>query len=148
MRLKKRYIPDLVQMAAVCEANYIRLLKLLPDERQNRTFSIGTDSSTVKVMLQVTEEHPYTTMLELQQQGIPSQWLQPQRMQVRMYHDANMAEVMSYQQHNQIEGRYSYPNSQMRLPDEKMQLNLFLAQWLDLCLQHGLHLTESCTTLS
>ncbi len=70
MRLKKRYIPDLVQMAAVCEANYIRLLKLLPDERQNRTFSIGTDSSTVKVMLQVTEEHPYTTMLELQQQGM------------------------------------------------------------------------------
>lgn len=145
MRLKKRYIPDLVQMAAVCEANYIRLLKLMPSEQQNYSFSLSAGKQSITVTLNITEEHPYTTMLSVCQQGIQSQWLQPQSMEVRMYHDANMAEVLSYQQQEQIKGSYDYPNKQMRSPDEKMQLNLFLAQWLGHCLEHGIQLKKTCT---
>jgi len=145
MRLKKRYIPDLVQMAAVCEANYIRLLKLLPNDQKKHTFSVSSGSQAVSVSLTITEEHPYTTMLDVQQQGLHNQWLQPQSMQVRMYHDANMAEVLSYQQHSQIQGSYKYPNQQMHSPDEKLQLNLFLAQWLGHCLEHGIQLKQTCT---
>lgn len=145
MRLKKRYIPDLVQMAAVCEANYIRLLKLLPNDQKKHSFSVNAGNKSVTVSLTITEEHPYTTMLDVQQQGLQNQWLQPQSMQVRMYHDANMAEVLSYQQHAQIKGSYTYPNQQMHSPDEKLQLNLFLAQWLGHCLEHGIQLKQTCT---
>lgn len=148
MKQKKRYTPNLVQMAAVCEANYIRLLKLLPSEQKSRSFALSAGEAPVTVCINITEEHPYTTMLNVQQQGIQSQWLQPQSMQVRMYHDANMAEVLGYQQHSRIEGRYAYPNSLMHQPDEKLQINLFLAQWLGHCLKHGLHLTESGTVTS
>ena len=147
MRQKKRYTPDLVQMAAVCEANYMRLLKLLPAAQTKRAFSLNVGKDKITVTLNISEEHPYTTMLDVQQQGIQSQWLQPQSMQVRMYHDASMAEVLGYQQHGQVQGRYTYPNTHMHQPDEKMQLNLFLAQWLGHCLKHGLHLNESCTTV-
>src|SRR5690554_8074638 len=113
MRLKKRYIPDLVQMAAVCEANYIRLLKLLPNDQKKHTFSVITGSQAVSVSLTITEEHPYTTMLDVQQQGLHNQCLQPQSMQVRMYLDANIAEVLSDQQHSQIQVSYTYPNQHM-----------------------------------
>ncbi len=145
MRPKKRYIPDLVKMAAVCEANYIRLLKLLPNEQSTHSFSLVIGKKSVTVTLSITEEHPYTTMLEVSQHGIDSQWLQPQSMQVRMYHDANMAEVLGYQQHEQFKGSYTYPNQQMHSPDEKMQLNVFLSQWLGHCLEHGIQLKETST---
>lgn len=143
MKTKKRYIPDLVQMAAVCEANYIRLLKLLPPSSDSNTFAINTDASPVRVTIKVTEEHKYTTMLEIHQTGMKSRWLQPQSIHVRMYHDANMAEVLHYQNNERIEGRYTYPNPKMRAPDEKQQLNVFLAQWLTHCLEHGTRIEQS-----
>jgi uncharacterized protein YqiB (DUF1249 family) len=76
-------------------------------------------------------------MLTVQQEGLSPEWVTPPSMSVRLYHDASMAEVMSYQNQHRFEGRYQYPNPQMRLPDEKIQLNKFLADWLDHCLQHG-----------
>src|SRR5690554_6461782 len=98
MRLRKRYTPDLAKMAAICETNYVQLLKLLPKEQKTHSFSLTNGDKEVAVTLSITEEHRYTTMLEVSQHGMHNQWLQPQSMQVRMYHDANMAEVMGYQQ--------------------------------------------------
>ena len=137
MRLRRRYVPDLQEMAALCEANYLRLLKLLPDDQTEREFLLGDGDQQASVRLYIEEDHRYTTMLRLEQQGHSPGWLQPQAMQVRLYHDAGMAEVLSYQQAQRFDGRYPYPNPAMRLPDEKLQLNRFLAEWLTHCLQHG-----------
>ena len=140
MSLKKRYVPDLQELGALCEANYVRFLKLLPDEQAGieRIFIVeqGQDRQA-RVRLLVEERHRYTTMLRVVQEGISPSWIQPPIMQVRLYHDANMAEVLSYQNEHRFDGRYQYPNPQMRLPDEKLQLNRFLADWLEHCLHHG-----------
>lgn len=136
MRIRRRYVPDLQELAAVCEANYLRLLRLLPDNVQQREFVLGQDR-TAHVRLTIEEDHRYTTMLRIEQEGCSPAWLQPQSMQVRMYHDAAMAEVLSYQHEQRFEGRYAYPNTAMRMPDEKVQLNRFLAEWLDHCLKYG-----------
>ena len=137
---KKRYVPDLQQLSSLAEKNYLRFLKLFPDMEAGaeRVFVISSGSShQARVVIRVEEVHPYTTMLQLVQQGLSPEWIQPPRMQVRLYHDANMAEVLSYQNQRRFEGRYQYPNPTMRLPDEKLQLNRFLADWLDHCLQYG-----------
>jgi hypothetical protein len=58
-------------------------------------------------------------------------------MSIRLYHDARMAEVNSSQNIRWIKPRYDYPNKKMHLPDEKQQINQFLKEWLQLCLQQG-----------
>jgi uncharacterized protein YqiB (DUF1249 family) len=137
LKLRKRYVPDLQEMASLCEGNYLRLMKLVPAEESERTFVLSGSSHEARVRLVIDEDHRYTTMLSVYQEGLSPQWLQPLSMQVRLYHDAMMAEVLGYQNQQRFEGRYAYPNSTMRLPDEKVQLNRFLAEWLDHCIRHG-----------
>lgn len=155
MALNRRYVPDLKKMSAACEGNYIRLNKLLPDfqlgcemsflmgsVRDGRT--LGNEISTpeaqanqARITLKVIESFPYTSTIELIQQGACSAWIQPPNMIVRVYHDARSAEVITYQNQKRIQGKYVYPNPQMRMPDEKAQLNQFLADWLTHCFKHG-----------
>lgn len=144
MALKRRYVPDLQQMAAVCEGNFVRLNKLLPDFAlgAEQTFIIQGDGDEgsdrqASVTLRVVESFPYTSSIEVIQQGLCPAWIQPPKMLVRIYHDACSAEVISYQNQKRIHGRYQYPNPEMRLPDEKAQLNQFLAEWLTHCIRYG-----------
>lgn len=137
MKPRKRYVPDLQEMAALCEANYLRLMRLLPGEEDERTFILSSDGHRARVRLVVEEDHRYTTMVSVSQDGLSPDWLQPLAMEVRLYHDAGMAEVTGYQNQRRFDGRYAYPNPSMRLPDEKVQLNRFLAEWLDHCLKYG-----------
>lgn len=146
--LKRRYVPDLQQMAAVCEGNFVRLNKLLPDFAlgAEQTFIIYGDSDQdpqpgeercASVTLRVVESFTYTSGIEVIQHGLCPAWIQPPKMLVRIYHDACSAEVISYQNQKRIHGRYQYPNPEMRLPDEKAQLNQFLAEWLTHCIRYG-----------
>ncbi|MCD8522425.1 MAG: DUF1249 domain-containing protein [Saccharospirillaceae bacterium] len=139
LKKRQRYVPDLQEMAALCEANYLRLLKLLngAEVGEMRAFRLSDDLHCALVRLCVDEDHRYTTMVSVTQEGLSPDWLQPLSMQVRLYHDASMAEVLSYQNQQRFDGRYSYPNPAMRMPDEKVQLNRFLAEWLGHCLQYG-----------
>ena len=59
--IRKRYVPDLQELAALCEANYVRFLKLLPDseEGSERVFAITYDSENrAQVRIRVQEQHP------------------------------------------------------------------------------------------
>jgi uncharacterized protein YqiB (DUF1249 family) len=58
-------------------------------------------------------------------------------MTVRVYHDAMMAEVISCYRDTQIAPVNDYPNRFMHHPDEKVQVNGFLADWLEYCLRFG-----------
>ncbi len=127
---------DLAELHAVCEANYVRLLRLFPDyESCNlREFSVGPS----KIRLEVMERCRYTTIFRLHQQQADARWLGSLRVEVRAYHDAGMLEVGSFQSHQRIQPRYSYPNDKMHQQDEKSQQNRFLADWLEHCLGNGL----------
>lgn len=137
--MRKRYVPDLRELGALCEANYVRLCRLLPslNAGDECCFTVNYGQLPAQVCLRVDAEHAYTTQLRIEQQHQGSSWLQPPAMNIRLYHDARMAEVLSYQSHRSLEGRYEYPNPHMRLPDEKTQLNRFLADWLKHCLRYG-----------
>jgi uncharacterized protein YqiB (DUF1249 family) len=145
MALNRRYVPDLKKMAAACEGNFIRLNKLMPDFElgYEKSFFISGDLPTesseyeARIHLKVIESFPYTSTIEVVQRGLCPDWIQPPCMLVRIYHDARSAEVTSYQNQKRIQGTYQYPNPQMRMPDEKAQLNQFLAEWLTHCLKYG-----------
>lgn len=124
-------------MSSLCEGNYLRLMKLVPAEDDERSFLLGSSQQGARVRIVIEEDHRYTTMLSVYQEGLSPEWLQPLSMQVRLYHDALMAEVTGYQNQRRFEGRYTYPNPGMRMPDEKVQLNRFLAEWLEHCIRHG-----------
>ncbi|WP_121345194.1 DUF1249 domain-containing protein, partial [Pseudomonas aeruginosa] len=70
-----------------------------------------------------------------QELGLP--WLPAPRLEVRVYHDARMAEVIGAEQARRLMAIYPYPNQAMHQPDEKNQLNLFLGEWLAHCLACG-----------
>jgi uncharacterized protein YqiB (DUF1249 family) len=56
---------------------------------------------------------------------------------VRLYHDANLAEVVKCQGYQQFAPRYEYPNINMHQIDEKAQMNRFLGELLAHCVSHG-----------
>ncbi len=140
---KKSFKLDLAEMHAVCETNYVRLLRLFPDyENTNtRSFSVGD----ARVMLEVIERCRYTTIFALHQHHEHDSWLGRLRVEVRAYHDASMLEVGMFQSHRKIAARYQYPNERMYQQDEKSQQNRFLADWLEHCLHNGRSCTDLCT---
>jgi uncharacterized protein YqiB (DUF1249 family) len=139
-RTRERYRVDLRELQAACEANYLRLMRLLPDMRsdpETRRIAMSQgDRSLGVLVLSVTESCPYTTTVRVSQEDcLP--WLPVPKMDVRVYHDARMAEVITAENARRFRGIYSYPNAQMHQPDEKNQLNLFLGEWLGHCLACG-----------
>lgn len=137
----QRYVPDLGKFMGDCEANYLRLLRLLPQLHQADGWSFGVAATTApadKVTVAVVERSRYTTTVSLSQSGVSGAWVQNPCVVVRLYHDARMAEVLSYQDDPRPNPAYQYPNARMYQRDEKAQLNQFLGEWLDFCLTSGL----------
>jgi uncharacterized protein YqiB (DUF1249 family) len=137
---KRKYVPDLTRQMAICDANYARILKLMPriDHEDVREFRVRTSSSVAYVRLKVVERFAYTATLEVSQESrLSLNWLESPSLVVRLYHDAQMAEVICMKRRKQLSGVYPYPNREMHQPDEKIQLNHFLGEWLSHCLEYG-----------
>jgi uncharacterized protein YqiB (DUF1249 family) len=137
----KKYRPHLPTLMTLFEVNYMLLLRVLADKEQvgeQRCFFI---SDFLSYRVRVDEITKYTTLLTINQEanihGYNLTALFRPKMVIRLYHDARMAEVISNQDVQQIKPRYDYPNKKMHLPDEKQQINYFLKEWLQLCLQLG-----------
>lgn len=145
----KSYTIDLSEQMAVCDANYIRLLKLLGKTRGLRSrlvalphLGLGGGAGQVLVSLEVLEDFKYTSTICIRQtlsgqEGKPAMYKMPE-MIIRVYHDAKTAEVTSYQNHRYFKAAYPVPNQFMYQSDEKEQHNLFLAEWLNLCINEGM----------
>ncbi|HUE92046.1 DUF1249 domain-containing protein [Pseudomonas sp.] len=138
--LRERYRVDLVELQAACELNYARLMQLLPamrEQPQARRVALSQGEHLLGVLaLEVVESCPYTSTIRVRQEHSLA-WLPVPQLEVRVYHDARMAEVIGAQSARRFRGIYPYPNADMHQPDEKTQLNLFLGEWLSHCLACG-----------
>jgi len=143
---RKNYRPNLVSLMTLCANNYMLLLKVLASKiapGETRHFFI---SDFLAYSVTIKEVTRYTSVISFEQESLSYSLenipdivvsaLHP-RMTIRLYHDARMAEVLSTQDIRQVKPRYDYPNSQMHQQDEKQQTNLFLNEWLHLCLRLG-----------
>ncbi len=130
------------------EANYRRLMELLPDLVQIDEAELSDPQGRLHLSVLVSERFNYTTDLEIQLRGQGGQrWLPSHRFRVRLCHDARVAEVISFQGHHRLAPDYEYPNPQMFQPDEKRQSNLLLAELIDYCARR-LEKTEWLARLS
>lgn len=96
--------------------------------------SVAFNLSGAPVELHLVERTRYTLLLTIQHklQKLDSM-LDELRFEVRLYLDARVAEVTSYQGARRLQAKYPYPNKGMHHPDEKRQTNLVLYDWLSTC---------------
>lgn len=155
-----RYRVDLAAYMQTCDENYYRLLKLVPALESARSpegksgqmpaqyweFEAGSSrNSNIKliVRIQLLECSKFTSTIAITiHQGFP-EWTPVPMMQVRLYHDAATAEPLSYQGHRRIPVKNPQPNAAMYHQDEKRQINEFLADWLNWCLEPGIRVRSS-----
>jgi len=144
----RRHPLDLSSAMAVCDGNFIRILKLLPgfSVDQRRSFALpalgaGPGAGLEHhVVLHVVERFRYTSTVNMQVRlsGPGSAYYQPPLIVVRLYHDASTAEVVSYQQQGAFHVRARPGEGPEFSLDEKQQVNALLEEWLTLCMEQGL----------
>lgn len=141
----RKYVPKVANMHKVCEVNYGRLLRLLPDcDTQDLQYQFEVNVSLIYT-IKIIDCSRYTSTLEMSQKSqMGFEFLRPV-VQVRLYHDAKMAEVISAQNIGSLKPSYQYPNIKMYQKNEKEMVNLFLAEWLQFCLTQSdqLHSSEA-----
>jgi hypothetical protein len=135
---RSRYKVKLGHLHALSEANYGRLLRVFPDYEQasERQVLVGH----CVLALTVTDRARYTTTMLLRQRSPVASALDLLvTLEVRLYHDVRMTEVLSFQTHRSVQARYDYPNPRMYQRDEKLQQYQFVADLLAFCLREGRH---------
>lgn len=134
---KRSYQPYVPDFLSLCERNYAQILPLLPQPRLvgQQTHIAVTPFETYRLL--IVEQAPFTTSVRIEHLSEQTQrWLRPE-FDVRIYHDARVAEVIACQQVRRFRAVYDYPNLDMMQPDEKRQINSLLRDWLTLCHRQG-----------
>lgn len=136
---RAKYQFDLAGLQNLAARNYAALVRLLPEQVEQGRARVIEVSQKLWFKLAIAENAPYTTTVKIQQQdsGWATQHGIAAHIEVRLYHDAKLAEVTQSNGFERFESYYSQPNPRMHQVDEKRQANRFLAEWLQLCLQHG-----------
>ncbi|CAM4307948.1 DUF1249 domain-containing protein [Pseudoalteromonas ostreae] len=136
LAVKQRYIQSLPKYLTLCEHNYLRALKLLPNERKEgntRQVQLANNQFVIKV----DGCAKYTMDISITQLTGMLKGFNPLFLTVRLYHDAKVAEIIHHDYHQRIKPSYGYPNPKMHQKDEKYQLNAFLYDWLVACVESG-----------
>lgn len=135
-RVRKKYTPDLKEFMALCASNYAKLSRLVDsvELEVGQGFKLEIDKQP-NLLISLEQKSKHTATYKLLQNekdiSLKRQYL------VRMYHDAKVAEVLSGLNQGMLPPVYPYPNTLMKQPDEKIQLNRFLSEWLSFCLEFG-----------
>jgi len=116
-------------------------MKVLPAEEvvgSSRDFIVANNHYRVTV----DSTSKYTTDISISQQvtkqtGFSLHGMLTPPLTVRIYHDAQLAEVINHDYHQRIKPSYGYPNPKMHHKDEKYQVNAFLHDWLNFSISHG-----------
>ena len=137
---------DLGAHMAECDANYARLSSIAPTlvagESDAAAFGLQLGESSTRVDVVAVERSRYTTLIDITRtlaglDGLPEA-LTTATIRVRLYHDAQSAEVVAMHNERRFREGYDYPNPEMRSRDEKAQVNRFLGEFLAVCQRHGL----------
>jgi hypothetical protein len=129
---------DLPALMELYELNYIQLRQLVPDLDAVQDHSMSTVKGTLNLHLTVRERCRYTTTLHLTYQFADNGDSFPAPdVVVRMYHDAQVAEVISRGgRRSRRDAEYDRFRNQYSI-EIKWQANRFLHKWLGYCLRHG-----------
>jgi len=127
------------------EENFSKLMLLLEGLESVEGSAALIAEGMPRLELTVVERSAYTATVTLSQSlGEQPHLVRALHMKIRIYLDAQVAEVLAYQQAAQFQAFYPYPNPHMFQPYEKRRVNQFLGEWLSYCLQIGYRLVPAC----
>lgn len=127
-----------VSLMSLYESNYIRLSWLLGDLSAIDDAAVSVVTDDCPLHLRVEERSRYTTTLTLTYlfEGDNAVVADPD-LQVRIYHDARLAEVQScarWHRHAMLE---SLRSTLARAVGDRWLRNVMLNKWLDYCVERG-----------
>ena len=122
----------------ICESNFQKLLKLIPDLFTFKESAIGLVAAhNTMLHLKVLERTPYTMTVELSHcftKKNLEEFLEP-AVKIRIYLDAQLAEVISDHVRASVAQVFKDPGLSREIMNYKWRLNYFLQKWLDHCLK-------------
>lgn len=127
-----------VALMSLYESNHRRLGVLAGDLRSLEGLHRSSVQGDIELELRVTEKSPYTTMLQLtyvfgEGSAVPT----APDMEIRIYHDARLAEAHSWastHEHPKLRDWRSLAGPAL---DQRWARNVMLNKWLDYCLECG-----------
>lgn len=122
----------------VCETNYTKLLRLLPDLADLEQVALRNDAGEPTLYARLLERTPYTVTLELTHYFAAGLEIRPEpAVHVRVFLDAKLAEVLCTDTKPFVRDVLRRNPSHKAVLDYKWHLNYFLEKWLDHCLRHN-----------
>ncbi len=124
-----------VSLMDIYESNYIKLRKLMPNPWLLEDSVISKAAGHLDLYLKIIERSRYTTTIYLSYCFPTDHGLQMEpNLKVRVYHDAQQAEVLAGHLHH---GRWVLDKLPARACRERWLLNRFFNRWLGYCLGQG-----------
>lgn len=129
---------DFVSLMTLYESNYVRLRKLVPDLSVIQGAVTSTVTDDCPLHLGIVERGPYTTTLTLTYlfDTAAGQIADPD-LQVRVYHDARVAEVLSCARWHRHEVLAAIKSDLYCQLGDRWLRNVMLNKWLDYCVERG-----------
>ena len=118
------------------EQNYLLLLAIIPGLKSPQLSGHTINNGAIQMAISVAEVSPYTCLLTLAINFDEYTQITPIQMKVRIYHDASLAEVVAYQQINQLMADFLLQPTPVMDVDNKRQANLLLHEALNYYIKH------------
>ena len=140
-------LPITSHQLAICEANFIRLKRLLNNFLSDKIFyeSINPNQSSVNISFLVLNKTKHTITLEAKQIGFKKNIHSNFILRIQISLDAKLAEVLSYQGEKPLP--FFMNQSKRQSFDEKFQQNKFLTEWLESIFVSGISGKEQIISL-
>ena len=131
-------LPKTSHQLAVCEANFLRLKKILNNFSVNKYLfeTMNPDSSSNPISFCVIQRTRHTLIIEAKQK-IKLKKIANLIIRIQISLDAKLAEVISFQGERAVPYFMKVLKTQSR--DEKIQQNRFLTEWLENIFANGIN---------
>ena len=131
-------LPKTSHQLAICEANFLRLKKILNNFSLNKYLfeTINPDSSSNPISFKVIHRTKHTLIIEAKQK-IKLKKMESLIIRIQVSLDAKLAEVISFQGERAVPYFMKVLKTQSR--DEKIQQNRFLTEWLENIFANGIN---------
>ncbi|MFL6547043.1 MAG: DUF1249 domain-containing protein [Povalibacter sp.] len=127
-----------VSLMSLYESNYIRLRWLIEDLSQVTDPLVSTVEGDCPLHLKIEERSRYTTTLNLTYMfEEDAKTLADPDLQIRVYHDARLAEVQAAARSHRHSMLESLRASINRGLGDRWRSNMMLNKWLDYCVERG-----------
>jgi len=126
----------------VYEKNFIILNDLCPDlDVENECICACSEGGKDHLLhIKVIERCAYTTTLRLKQNlMLPGKYIQKLVMYIRLYHDAQVAEVINYQGFSCLFEKCGSLKKQGMVCNDKRQTNILLHDWLSIFISRNIN---------